>query len=279
MQFRMTGSIRGLPSFLIMTATLASVLATLAGPAPLAKYVEKIAPTLIEFEMLPMPAGSIEIADSKTGAPTRVALKPFWIGKTEVTWDEYDVFNLKLDLNEAEARVALEAKTRPSRPYGAPDYGFGHAGYAAMSISFFAADQYCQWLAKRTGKKYRLPTEAEWEYAARAGAIGRPDKAMLEKVAWFWDNADDCTHPAGKKQPNAWGLFDTLGNVREWAIGLDKQPVACGGSFMDEAKDIHASARHKPTPEWNKRDPQEPKGKWWLSDGPFMGFRLVRDAD
>ncbi len=250
-----------------------------AGAAPPAAYTEKISGTLVEFEMIPVPAGSIEIADlTRDGAKVRVAIKPFYLGKTEVTWDEYDVFNLKLDLNEAESRAAIQMKTRPSKPYGAPDYGFGHAGYAAMSISFFAAERYCEWLARKTGKKYRLPTEAEWEYSARAGMTGTPDRALLDKLAWHWDNADDATHRIAKKQPNAWGLFDTLGNVREWAVGLDQQPIACGGSYTDEPKDVHPSARFKPTPEWNKRDPQEPKGKWWLSDGPFMGFRMARDA-
>ena len=137
----------------------------------------------------------------------------------------------------------MDAESRPSHPYGAPDRGFGHDGYAAISETSRAAMQFCVWLSAKTGKKYRLPTEAEWEFACRAGGPGgKLDREELKKVAWFWENSEEQPHPVGKKAPNAWGLYDMLGNVGEWAIGLDGKPVLCGGTWQDKAGLVHPGA-------------------------------------
>lgn len=246
-----------------------------AKPAPAKKldpYTETIPGTLVKFDMVVIPAGEISIADpAKKGAARKVRIEPFWIGKTEVTWDEYDVFVLRLDEPDAPP-AGKDAVSHPSKPYGAADRGYGHKGYPVINVTCHGAEQYCKWLSAKTGRKYRLPTEAEWEYACRASKP-EPTKEQLEGLAWFWEEK---TQPVGKKSANAWGAFDMLGNVAEWCTGLDGKPVVCGGSWQDMAKDVRPSARQSPDPQWQATDPQNPKSRWWLSDGPFIGFRVVR---
>src|SRR5439155_730769 len=101
------------------------------------------------------------VRTANSGSLTGTAMpgeRPFWIGKTEVTWDEYDIWAFRLDLTPRERSSGVDATARPSRPYGAPDRGFGHHGYPALAMTYFAAQTYCAWLSVKTGKKYRLPT-------------------------------------------------------------------------------------------------------------------------
>ena len=123
--------------------------------------------------------------------------------------------------------------------------------------------------------------EAEWTYACKAGGDGKVEKAELENVAWYVKNSDEKPHDVGKLKPNAWGLCDMLGNVAEYVTvptdPPDAKPVACGGSYDDEAKDVTPTARKRQDPTWNSTDPQNPKSRWWLSDGPFVGFRIVTE--
>lgn len=247
--------------------------------APPPTRTERIPSSTVEFQMVEIPAGNIDLPDPESpGKIKKIAIKKFWIGKTEVSWDEYDVWAYRMDLTEEERYRGVDAKSRPSKPYGAPDRGFGHAGYAAISLTAHAAQAYCEWLSAKTGKKFRLPTEAEWEYACRAGKLKRtplPEKE-LTKYAWYKANAEGSKpQPVGKKMPNAWGLHDMLGNVGEWVIGLDGEPALAGGSYREPAEQVTPATRHKQTPDWNSTDPQFPKSKWWLSDGPFAGFRIV----
>jgi formylglycine-generating enzyme required for sulfatase activity len=256
-------------------------------------YTEKLSGTLVEFQMVPVPGGTYEMANpEEEGATLTSELKGFWIGKVEVTWDEYDVYMYRLDQEDkggSEAQgsggpepegepTTPEAVARPTKPYGAPDLGFGHQGYAALHITYHAAQSYCKWLSLKTGKKYRLPTEAEWEYACRAGVLPAgpiEDAALLDRIAWYEANADEQTHPVGSKEPNAWGIHDMLGNTGEWCQGIGKKPVVRGGSFQDPAEEVHPGARKYETPDWTMSDPQIPKSKWWLADAPFAGFRVV----
>ena len=241
-------------------------------------YEESIPNTLVKFEMVRIPAGKITLpAASKDGNPQTVEVKSIWFGKTELTWDAFDTWAFQLDLTDKQKTTGVDAESRPSHPYGTPDRGFGHQGYPALAMTYHAAEEYCKWLSAKTGKKYRLPTETEWEYACCAGAAESPKGEALKKAAWFAENAAETTHPVAKTTPNAWGLYDMLGNVAEWCTAADGSHVIRGGSYVDDAPDVSAKARVPEKDEWDADDPQDPKSKWWLADGPFVGFRVVRE--
>ena len=253
--------------------TLAADAQTQPSAQKMTPYTETIPGTLVKFDMMPIPAGEISIPDPVKPCETRkVNIPAMWFGKTEVTWDEYDVYVYRLDVPEGQTEGS-DAVSRPSKPYGTVDRGFGHKGYPVINVSHYAAQQYCKWLSMKTGHKYRLPTEAEWEYACRAGKP-EPDKEHLADFAWYWQEK---TQPAGKKSPNAWGLYDMLGNVGEWCTDLSGKPVVCGGSYEDTAQSVRPSSRRYQDDSWQANDPQDPKSKWWLSDGQFVGFRIVRE--
>jgi formylglycine-generating enzyme required for sulfatase activity len=246
---------------------LVFALAQAAPPAPPQAYRESIPGTLVNFEMVPVPGGTVTL----DGKPVKV--QPFLIGRTEVTWDMYDVFALALDTAKS---GAADAVARPSRPYATPDYGWGHAGYPAISIARPAAQAFAEWLSAKTGKKYRLPTEAEWAHAAQLAS--KKSGQTSETLAWHDGNAEGKTHPVGTKPADALGLFDLFGNAAEWVTtGDDEMSVTRGGSFRDAANAVGPTARALQDDSWNARDPQLPKSRWWLSDGPFVGFRLVRE--
>ena len=227
--------------------------------------------TLVEFEMRPVPAGTTVLLSGEVG---EIEVEAFWIGRTEVPWELYDIFALRLDIPRAERMRAVDAEARPSRPYGAPDYGFGHQGFAAISVTYRAAEAFCAWLSARTGQTYRLPTDAEWTLAVQAG-YGEWDDVRLDDVAWYGANSMQKTHPVATRAGNRLGVFDMVGNVWEWVTGVNG-PVVRGGSYRDAAADIGPDARTVQDRSWNSTDPQIPKSRWWLSDAPFVGFRIVR---
>jgi formylglycine-generating enzyme required for sulfatase activity len=182
-------------------------------------------------------------------------------------------------------------------------FGMGHDGYPAICMTQYAAKMYCKWLTATTGRYYRLPTEAEWEYACRAGTTtayscgDSPDN--LGDYAWYFDNSDDQYQKVGQKKPNPWGLYDMHGNVCEWVLDQFvpdhyselagspvKSPLAAvttefpcvvrGGSWDDDPEMLRSAARRGSSKEWKMQDPQIPQSIWYLTDGDFVGFRVVR---
>jgi len=263
--------------------TLALLVAASARPARgqaaarLVPYRDSIPPTLVTFEMVPVPGGTVTLDSPAT--PRVVSVAPFWIGKTEVTWDEYDVWVYRLDVatGATGGRDSTDATARPSRPYGAPDRGFGHHGYPALAMTYAAARAYCAWLSARTGRHYALPTDAQWTRALEAG-LG-PDTSLCaerrDALAWHAGNAVHKSHPVASKQADALGVHDLLGNVAEWVTVPGGAPLVRGGSWADPAARVGPRARAAQTPAWNETDPQFPKSRWWLADAPFVGFRIV----
>ncbi len=277
--------------------------------ATFASYSFTIPGSQIQCKMVPVKSGSFLMGSSddeknreKDEGPQRnVTIAAFWMGAYEVTRDEFDFFYNDETTSE---NSKVDAVTRPSPQYVDLSWGMGkEGGYPVNSLSQYAALMYCRWIYNKTGIFYRLPTEAEWEYACRAGTTTRyffgNDEKELDKYAWYVDNSNKKFQKAGLKLPNVWGLYDMLGNVSEWTLDhydekrmknmpekadnpfvapeKAKYPKALrGGSFSDEATDLRCANRLQSDPLWNRRDPQIPKSKWWLTDASGVGFRIIR---
>ena len=238
-------------------------------PAP-QEYSETIPGTVVAFEMVLVPGGTVTVGGKA------VDVAPFYIGRTEATWDMYDAFALDVPREGGSA----DAVARPSQPYGAPDYGWGHAGFPAISVTRAAAEAFCAWLSEKTGKKYRLPTETEWSHVAllAAGSDTLSPRRRTEIANFRRDSAPArTTHAVGQKAGDALGLRDFFGNAAEWVTTSDGALVLRGGSYRDVAEAVGPASRAIQDESWNIRDPQLPKSRWWLSDAPFAGFRIVRE--
>ncbi len=283
-------------------------------------YTEMISGTDVKFDMVPIPGGTF-LQGSPEDEPGRkedegpqhpVSVEPFWMGKYEVTWDEYEIYMYSLDIARRKALglkatpldKLADAITRPSAPYTDMTFGMGKDRFPAISMTQYAAKMYCKWLSAKTGRYYRLPTEAEWEYACRAGTTTAysfgDDPEQLDEYAWYFDSSDDKYHKVGQKKPNPWGLHDMHGNVAEWCLDQyipdfysrlskakpAKNPyarptklyprVVRGGSWDDDAEMVRSAARRGSSEEWKAQDPQIPPSMWYHTDAPFVGFRVVR---
>jgi formylglycine-generating enzyme required for sulfatase activity len=277
----------------------------------------------VQFEMVPIPAGAVmmgspddeEDREDDEGPQAEIKIEPFWMAKFEVTWDMYDRFMDEYNLHFSQSsgfvkttNPALDAISFPT-PLYEPGFTFelGHEPREpAVTMTYFAARQFTKWISLKTGRIYRLPTEAEWEYACRAGSKTAysfgDDPADLEDYGWYYDNADDKYQEVGQKKPNAWGLYDMHGNVAEWvqdrydpeyyAQLAAKAPLTAaaavnwpddfypgvvrGGSWYDDAEDLRSAARLASDAEWSRQDPQIPNSIWWHTDSRYVGFRVIR---
>ena len=154
---------------------------------------------------------------------------------------------------------SIEYKENPYKPWDNPGF-YQNDNHPVTNLSWEDADAFCEWLSNKTGQDIQLPTEAQWEYACRAGTTGK-FAGNLDDMAWYSDNSGDKTHPVGTKKPNSWGLYDMHGNVEEWCqdwggdypsgrvtdpIGSSKQglcPVFRGGCYKYKAMCCRSACR------------------------------------
>ncbi len=276
-------------------------------------YTAVIPGSEVSFKMTPIPGGtylmgspeSEEGRDEDEEPQIQVKIEPFWMGVHEVTFDEYNIFRRKdLDAAPEGETWDADAVTRPSPPYEDPTFGMGKEGFPAVNMTQFAALQYCKWLSDKTGEFYRLPTEAEWEYACRAGTTTAyffgDDPEMADEYVWHYDNSYEKYQKVGTKKPSPWGLYDMHGNVGEWTLDQYQKDFYAqfqdsaevvnpwseptrlhprtvrGGSWDDSIEDHRSASRIRSSMKWKERDPQIPKSYWWNTDSPFVGFRIIR---
>ncbi|TLF45842.1 formylglycine-generating enzyme family protein [Maribacter aurantiacus] len=281
-------------------------------------FTQNIGGSKLNIEMIAIPSGSFNMGSPTSenhrnldeGPVHEVTLNSFWISKYEITWEVYNLFvNRAIDDSEnpvtnRDIDIDIDAISGATIPYVDMSLGMGTSeGLPVGNVTRYAATQFCKWLSAKTGHFYRLPTEAEWEYCARAGTSTAyhfgDDPKILDDFAWFYANSEDTYHQVGQKSPNPWGLFDMYGNVAEWTldqyipdaykerknstvspfeIAKKTYPISVrGGSYNDDAEYLRSAARLGSNENWKMRDPQFPKSKWWNTDAPFVGFRIVRD--
>lgn len=230
-----------------------------------------------EPEMVLVPGGTYQMGDiERTGDSWRnpvhsVTIKPFRIAKYEVTFEEYDQFAI------------AKGKLLPS------DQAWGRGQRPVINVSWDDAKAYTQWLSKKTGQRYRLPTEAEWEYVARSGAdhqewAGMPEESQIENYAVYHGNSGQRTAEVGSKKANGFGLHDLSGNVWEWvedcahndydgapvdgSAWLESDDGDCGrrvirgGSWLTKLKGLWASNRDR---------------YYAVNRNDSFGFRLAQD--
>jgi len=297
---------------------------------PPKKYTETVTSKSgesISFKMVPVPGGTFVMGSPEDepggkddeGPQRKVRLAPFYLCTTETTIELFlayyretvsakkDFVAVQQEKKNAEqaSRDDVDAITGPTPVYGNMTMGYGEE-HPAIGMTWHNANTFCMWLSRKTGKKYRLPTEAEWEYACRTGTTKvygyGNDPNRLKDYAWYKANSEFETNEVAKKKPNAWGLYDMSGNVREWVYDFysptaykeaarktpavnpkgpktGKVHVARGGDYNGSIEELRCAARAFEEKWWRSGDPQIPKSKWWLPEMDFIGFRVARSVD
>ncbi len=242
-----------------------------------------------------------------------VKLDPFYLCTTETTLELFLAYyeETVCDQKDAQAKAkpagtgGVNAITGATPVYGDMTMGYGKKN-PAIGMTWHNAMFFCEWLTKKTGRKYRLPTEAEWEYACRAGTTNAfsfgDDPNQLADFTWSKANSDGQPHEVATKKPNPWGLYDMLGNVYEWVYDFysptayeeaaQKTPAinpqgpktgtvhaARGGDYNSLAGEVRCAARYFEEKWWRMDDPQIPKSKWWLPNMDFIGFRVAQSVE
>ena len=201
-------------------------------------YTEHIPGLQHGLDMQPIPAGEFTMGSPASekdrkpdeGPQHKVIIDAFWMAKYETSWEMYEAyFNKELEVkdekNTAEVATRVGTVARPTQPYVEMSFGQGkESGFPVCNVTQFAARSFCKWLYAKTGYFYRLPTEAEWEYAARAGSKTTfyfgDDASKMKEYAWYFENSDGAYKKSGQLKPNDWGLYDMYGNVAEWTSDL-----------------------------------------------------------
>jgi formylglycine-generating enzyme required for sulfatase activity len=294
-------------------------------------YKFTIPGTEATVEMQPIPGGKFKLGSPESeagrkpdeGPQVEVEIEPFWMAAHEVTWEQYkpymalnDIFKKLIGaklmkIGDDQQHLII---TAPSNLYD-PTFTFklgSQPKLPAVTMSQYAAKQHTKWLSGLAGQLYRLPTEAEWEHACRAGTTTAysfgDDAAQLGDYGWFYDNGGETLHLVGQKKPNPWGLHDMHGNVGEWVLdeytkdgyaGLTAKAggktLACseavnwpkrlfprvvrGGSWDEDAAACRSAARRKSDDDdWREEDPNFPQSPWWFTSQPALsvGFRPIR---